>query len=281
MYIKQHKNADDEIWNGYCDFVKYSYFHNIMTYDFSPFFDKDDKFLDIYGLKIPRIEQKDVSSFWYEFPDLVLPYKLEVDGHKYEFDRIHALINEGPYELNDHVSVNENDVVIDCGANIGLFSAIAAQKNAICYAFEPSSTIINHYTQLMADANGNIIVCPYALGSKKGTAFFETNSMQMANSKLANLQTGENACEEVPITTLDDFVKENSLNRVDFIKSDIEGAEREMLKGAKNTLKEFAPKLSICTYHMPDDKEVLESLILDANSKYKIIHAYKKLYAYV
>ena len=73
----------------------------------------------------------------------------------------------------------------------------------------------------------------------------------------------------------------DGLERVDFIKADIEGAERLMLKGAQETLRRFAPKLSICTYHLPDDKEVLEALIKQANPHYVIEHRWQKLYAHV
>jgi hypothetical protein len=71
------------------------------------------------------------------------------------------------------------------------------------------------------------------------------------------------------------------LERVDFIKADIEGAEREMLKGAAHVLKTFAPKLAICTYHLPDDPEVLEQIIKEANPNYKIVHLRHKLFATV
>ena len=71
------------------------------------------------------------------------------------------------------------------------------------------------------------------------------------------------------------------MESVDFIKADIEGAERYMLMGARETLGKFAPKLSICTYHFPDDPEVLEKIILEANPNYKIEHRWKKLYAIV
>lgn len=87
--------------------------------------------------------------------------------------------------------------------------------------------------------------------------------------------------EEISLTTLDDFVKENNITKIDFIKADIEGAERLMLSGATNVLKTLKPKLSICTYHLPDDPQVLEDIIITANPDYKVIHSCDKLFAYV
>jgi hypothetical protein len=85
--------------------------------------------------------------------------------------------------------------------------------------------------------------------------------------------------EEIAITTLDKFVQEHNLKRIDFIKADIEGSERDMLKGARSVLKEFAPKLALCTYHLPDDPQVLENIILESNPRYRVKHISKKLFA--
>jgi hypothetical protein len=85
----------------------------------------------------------------------------------------------------------------------------------------------------------------------------------------------------VPTIPLDLFVRQNSLPRVDFIKADIEGAERLMLEGAKEVLRDFSPKLAICTYHRRDDPETLRDLILCANPNYVIENKFRKLYAHV
>ena len=69
------------------------------------------------------------------------------------------------------------------------------------------------------------------------------------------------------------------LTRIDFIKADIEGAERNLLRGAQEILKTFAPKLALCAYHLPDDPKVLRDLILRANPDYVVTERFKKLYA--
>jgi FkbM family methyltransferase len=119
------------------------------------------------------------------------------------------------------------------------------------------------------------------LGSFDGTVrmFVDNSGSSEANGIInggAGLRT-----EEIPITTLDKFVQEQNLKKVDFIKADIEGSERDMLKGAYGVLKEFAPKLALCTYHLPDDPQVLENIILESNPNYKVKHISKKLFAAV
>lgn len=110
---------------------------------------------------------------------------------------------------------------------------------------------------------------------------FKFNVNNIGASSL-NANENDNCIEEdVSLMTVDEFVEENDIPHIDFIKADIEGAERNMLMGATRVLKEFAPKLSICTYHLPDDKDVLEKIIKDANPDYVVEHKYKKLYAYV
>ena len=74
----------------------------------------------------------------------------------------------------------------------------------------------------------------------------------------------------MPVRKIDDMVKELNLPRVSFIKMDIEGAEREALKGSLETLRAHRPRLMIDSYHRPDDMEVLPGIIRQAHPDYRI-----------
>ena len=74
---------------------------------------------------------------------------------------------------------------------------------------------------------------------------------------------------EVPAGRIDRLVTELGLPRVDFIKLDIEGAEREALRGAVQVLKKYRPRLMIDSYHLPDDNVVLPEIIAGAQPDYE------------
>jgi len=70
--------------------------------------------------------------------------------------------------------------------------------------------------------------------------------------------------------SIDDFVEEYNLTRVDFIKMDIEGAEPIALKGAIETIKKFKPKLAIAIYHSMDDFANIPEYIYNLNLGYEL-----------
>lgn len=231
------------------------------------------KILDFKGVKIPNFlidaDEKVKKTFLAECGDLLLPY----------FFNEYREVDEGPYEDGDF-RINQGDVVFDCGANLGLFSAIAAQRAEQVFAFEPIPKSIKLLEKTQKFCK-NIIICGTAVSDING--FVEmVNEDNLGQNRMvrSDMDLKENLIK-VPCVTLDEFVKKNGIKKIDFIKADIEGAERNLLRGAKMILKEFAPKLALCTYHLADDPIVLEKLIKDANSKYVVQHKYKKLYAYV
>ena len=233
------------------------------------------------GAKLPDYDLDNSGLLYPIYLDTLFVHCVHNDNYNYQLvDELDKILPEGTYGYvkNDFdVTVKENDVVIDAGAWIGDFSAYASVKGAKVFSFEPSiNTLV--YLRKTQKLNSNIQIVEKGLGDKSG-CYSLTNNQN--NSGANRITISEDTSEKIEVTTLDEFVKENNLKRVDFIKADIEGFERYMLMGAKETLKKFAPKLAICTYHLPDDPVVLSKIILDANPNYTIIQKRKKLYAMV
>lgn len=259
--------------------------NGILSYYYRDLFLKksisiDNEILDLNGVQIRNpllLGETDLKAVFIELNDLLM----------WDILNDYSLLSEGPY-LYGNIVLQEKDVVFDCGSNLGLFSCIAASKNCISYAFEPTERLYNDLYMYEKIYNNRIIPCNYALSDTTGIANFAVSDIwDVANTLVVDEENtivsadGYKNFVEVKTITIDDFVRINNIHRVDFIKADIEGAERYMLKGAKDTLARFSPKLAICTYHFKDDPDVLEKLILEANPNYIIEHKWKKLYAYV
>ncbi|MDR1272973.1 MAG: FkbM family methyltransferase [Odoribacteraceae bacterium] len=249
--------------------------------------DGEKSCFDFNGMRLPDIsaDPEKLYGLAFVFNDVFLFPCFY--GDNYDKALVDAIdrhdMMEGPYGYVDgafDVTVKAGDVVIDAGAWIGDFSAYAAGKGAVVHAFEPVEETFRLLRETRDLNAGQIFPVQKGLGSVEGEVDIAINEENSGANSIARGARGERL-ERVSITTLDRFVEENRLPRVDFIKADIEGAEREMLKGSVNVLKTFAPRLAICTYHLPDDPGVLERLILEANPAYTVKHLRHKLLAMV
>lgn len=235
----------------------------------------DQRVIEYRGIKLDyQLFAVNPSLFMYESSDILM------DIIEEDMERIEYL--EGPYNFGS-VTVEENDIVLDIGANYGLFSATAASKarNGKVYAFEPvkeTQKILKRTTDLY----DNIVIEPYAVSDMCGKTRINisTYNSNPGAASIMNVNC-DSKTEVIETITLDTFVKEKHLSKIDFIKADIEGAERLLLSGSKELLREFSPKLAICTYHYPEDPALLEFLIKQANPNYVVERAYGKLFAYV
>ncbi|HJK83025.1 MAG TPA: FkbM family methyltransferase [Methanocorpusculum sp.] len=197
-----------------------------------------------------------------------------------EFRYATDIVSEGPYESGP-VKIETGDIVIDAGTNLGLFSLLAMKRGAkLVYAFDPQTGIADVLHDNIRE-NGyedNIIHVSAGLSDKNCTLSFTQVDDHMGVSHISTDK--EEGSYSIDCVSLDDWVVKNNIPRVDFIKADIEGAERDLLLGARDTILKFHPKLALCTYHLPDDPQVLKDRILEIDPSYHVEHHEKKLYAW-
>lgn len=223
------------------------------------------------------VETEKLSDYDFLHSLLVLYYDIVYTGKtKYNLS---ILLSEGSYEQGG-VKLEHNDVVIDCGANVGFFSFYAAKKigtSGEVYSFEPISDVSDILIKSRKSANiKNIMLAPFAVGSQVGKITFNFSKDNIGGSSQDSVGTSI----EVSQTSIDSYIFQNNIKCINFVKMDIEGMEPEALRGAEQAIKKWKPKLAICTYHDPKHPELLEKIIKDFDPSYNIYHSSHKLFAW-
>lgn len=150
--------------------------------------------------------------------------------------------------------IHLGSICFDVGANIGVYSMVMSRlsgKDGVVHAFEPVRHIRNRLlTNKIVNAAHNIIVSDSALGNSQGRMLMfqvKENQFRGGTSTLIknnNVDSmGEGAFEIVltQVNTLDNYVSDRGLLRVDFMKIDVEGFEINVLRGAHTVLGAFHP----------------------------------------
>lgn len=75
--------------------------------------------------------------------------------------------------------------------------------------------------------------------------------------------------KDIPIETLDIFCQEHQIPKVDLIKIDTEGSEKQILKGAAETIKKYQPIICCSAYHFKDDKIAIPKLLSEISGNYQ------------
>ncbi len=142
-------------------------------------------------------------------------------------------------------------VVLDIGAHQGLYTLLASEKvgsSGQVFAFEPSPRELRRLRwNLLINRCRNVRVVPSAVGSHEGTAeLFVCLGQETGCNSLRPPAVSEPVSKvQVPITTLDRYLERIGTNKVNFVKIDVEGAELEVLKGARRLLSDCRP-LILC-----------------------------------
>ena len=165
-------------------------------------------------------------------------------------------------------SVNQGDVCYDIGAYRGFFSGVFALAGASCVvAFEPFPENCAQLQRLFANNPSLPLTFEQAaVGSEDGIAEFHVMpDSSMGKLASSSFQSGvaRSGVLKVPLKTIDRLISEGTHPNPQVMKIDVEGAEVEVLRGAKETLQTNMPILFIEAHSEALAKEctrLLESL---------------------
>ncbi|KUY54293.1 FkbM family methyltransferase [Burkholderia sp. RF2-non_BP3] len=143
--------------------------------------------------------------------------------------------------------------VLDIGANIGCtalaLSQIVGEGKVV--AFEPVPRTFANLSKNVGMLS-NVAIHNFALGSQAGTVPMQGSEGDSAGAFVANQFQIANAGYfqvEVPVRTLDEAFPSLGLDRIDFIKIDVEGFELDVFEGGRETLQRFKPRVVLEMNH--------------------------------
>ncbi|MBR4742445.1 MAG: FkbM family methyltransferase, partial [Desulfovibrio sp.] len=179
------------------------------------------------------------------------------------------------YAIPGACEVKPGDIVIDAGAFIGdtalYFAQIVGTLGKV-YAFEPiPETIEILKKNIEINRMGNIIrVVPKAISNKSHILHFTNMGSDSTAIEPAVMINHKDKLQRIEAISLDNFVDINLIERVDFLKADLQGFDVAFIEGGIKTIEKFSPKCALTVYHKELDVVQLPSLLLKAQPKYKL-----------
>jgi len=180
------------------------------------------------------------------------------------------------YLERDRIAVRPEpgDFVIDAGACFGdtaLAFACSVGPRGRVFAFEvlgPHLDIIRHNVAQNPALADRIVPVPFGLGDRcnQSAQPIQTGGVLAPGFSLQSMPDETS----IPVTTIDHLVESGQIERVDFIKMDIEGYELKALRGATKTICRSRPKLAISVYHRAADLYEIPTFIDRLGLDYKL-----------
>lgn len=148
--------------------------------------------------------------------------------------------------------ISSGDTVLDIGSSYGAYALTACAMGARVYAFEPEKTVFVDLEKNIELNNWKNKCFPYNIGfwDKESSVNMKSYAPHWPEFSITS---------DYDMTTLDKFVEDKNINKIDWIKIDVEGAEEKVILGGLNTLKKFKPKL-IVECHVFLDKNLKDKI---------------------
>lgn len=170
----------------------------------------------------------------------------------------------GGYSISGICEVEAGDVVLDLGAfngNSTIDLARRAGRSGQIIAFEPNGNIAVVARENLVKMGVSAEIVNSAVGEEEGELRFKKGG--------AASRIDPNGDIIVPVQTVDRFLAKRGIDRIDFLKLDIEGHEVQALKGAAETIRNSRPKIAVCIYHLATDLTLIPALISDYYPDYR------------
>jgi len=183
----------------------------------------------------------------------------------------HIMFSVKQYAYKNIVLAQKNDIVLDfggCNGDTALYFAHEVGEKGFVYSFEfiPSNiSVMGKNLEINKKIKNIKIVTKPGWKYSNEIIYYKDKGpgSRISFDKINNYDG------EAKTINIDDFVKINNLDRVDFIKMDVEGAEPFVLEGGKESIQRFAPKLAISIYHNMDDFTKIVNQIKEFDNRYR------------
>ena len=193
--------------------------------------------------------------------DIILSGKRKIKQARVNGYEILVPVNEGMgwkiyylkmFEKNETNFIRKfaenNWIYFDVGANVGYYTLLFStlSKNGTVHSFEPIP-LCHHLlnANVLLNNLSNVRVNNFAISNYRGDASFSVSSKWETSSFIHTQRDNLEKVIQVEVLKIDDYVKDNNIERIDFIKIDVEGAEKFVLDGSLETLsrKDLQPKM--------------------------------------
>ena len=194
-----------------------------------------------------RLSKLDLREIGYPMELFCLPMAAVI---QFTHEQYRCVSAQGPIEAE------EGDVVVDaggCWGDTALYFAHKAGSRGKVYSFEFLPANLNVYErnlELNPELASRIEVLPHPVWSSRDV---ELSISANGPGTFVGTTRRAEGDEVVRTMTIDQLLERPDVDRIDFIKMDIEGAELSALQGAEVVLRKFRPRLAITVYHRLSD----------------------------